>query len=954
MSSELSVEIGKHLRSVIRGEVRFRKIDRILYSTDASNFQIVPIGVVIPKTKEDVFNTVNIAAQYGVSILPRGGGTGLAGQSVGYGIVLDFSKYLNRIIDVDADKRTVRVEPGIYIDRLNRQISSTGLMFGPDPSTSNVATVGGLIANNGTGTHSILYGMAGDNIRSAEMVIRDGSLATLSPDGISGSSAASEIDAGLRELRNDNSELIDNMFPKHWRIASGYSLNYMTDEDFNPARLIASSEGTLGVATEVELDLVDVPRRKGLAILQFRKLLTAIEAVPGIVGRNPSAVELIDGMLVDLTREHRGYAHLLSFVEGRPAALLVVEFYGSTEDELEKRLKDFLGYCEDVNMQCKKNIALGEAEQKRVWSLRKAGLGLLMSKRSEYKPVPSIEDVSVPVGNLPEYVRDIVDTLNRFGLKGGFYGHASAGCLHIRPLINLKTRRGKELTRELEKATLELCMKYGGVMSGEHGDGMQRSYLNERLFGKDLYGVMRRLKYIFDTDNIFNPGKVVDSAPPADEDYRYSESLKPIELDTYLDWSRENGFLSASEMCNGQGVCRKLDDGIMCPSYMATRDEKDTTRARANTLRSILSGRVSKDSLDSSQVYEVFDLCISCKGCGNECPSSVDVAKMKTEYLAQYKYRNGFSLRDRIFGKIHSISKFTTHVPSLANYTAHLAPVRKLMNFIGVSPERTLPSYSNERFSKWYSHRNTADSSAETKEKVLYFHDTWTEFFYPEIGRAAVNILENLGYDVEVAFKRECCGRPMLSKGMVKEARELASRNIEILGDYVQRGIPVVGTEASCISALKDDYLSLVPSEMTEKLSAQSFMLDEFIIKTVYEKGRDLKFNVPEGKVLFHGHCHQRSLSGISKTLEFLGHCGFNIDESYATCCGMAGSFGYEQEHYDISRKIGEERLFPAVRELDDKDIVCIAGISCLEQIEHFTGRKPVHLATLIADCLEE
>lgn len=953
MSSELNMEIERQLQSLISGEVRFRKIDRILYSTDASNFQIVPIGIVVPKTKEDVINTVSTAREHGVSILPRGGGTGLAGQSVGYGIVLDFSKYMNSVIDVDADSRIATVEPGIYIDRVNKELASTNLMFGPDPSTSNVATVGGVVANNGTGTHSILYGMAGDNLNSAEMVIRDGSLARLSASGITGSSDAADIGNKLLKLRENGREIITRDFPKHWRVASGYSLNYMIGDQFNPAKLIASSEGTLGVATEMQLNLVDKPKSKGIAILQFDTLLGAIENVPGIVELNPSAVELIDGMLIDLTREHKGFSHLLSFVEGYPAALLIVEYYGEDETEVEKRLKDFLSYCEARGMKCRKSIALGAREQKRVWSLRKAGLGLLMSRRSDFKPVPTIEDVSVPVGTLPQYVEDIVNTLKGFDLRGGFYGHASAGCLHIRPLINLKTGKGKQLTRELEKSALDLCLKYGGVMSGEHGDGMQRSYLNRELFGNDLYEIMKSLKYIFDPDNIFNPGKVVNSVKPSDDDYRYSEKLEPVNLDTYLDWSRENGFLAASEMCNGQGVCRKLDEGIMCPSFMATRDEKDTTRARANTLRAILSGRVSKESIDSTEVYDVMDLCISCKACGNECPSSVDVAKMKTEYLAQYKYRNGFSLRDRMFGDIHRVSRITSRFPSLVNYTGALAPVRTLTGLIGISGERELPRYSKERFSKWYERQSFPAPDRSPMGKAVYFHDTWTEFFYPEIGQAAVKILGKLGYDVEIVMKRECCGRPLLSKGMVKEAKELAVKNVRILGSYTSRGIPVVGTEASCISALKDDYLSLVPTETARELSENSYMLDELLIKTVNEHGKVPDFDPPEGKVLFHGHCHQRSLTGTAGTLEFLRSHGFNIYDSYATCCGMAGSFGYESEHYDISRKIGEERLFPAVRRLGAEDTVCVAGISCLEQIGHFTEKIPVHIANLISDCIK-
>jgi len=950
MSSELNYEIERKLKNLIDGEVRFRKIDRILYSTDASNFQIIPIGVVIPRNHEDVVRTVETAREFGVSVLPRGGGTGLAGQSLGYGIIVDFSKYLNRVIEIDWEDKKAKVEPGIYLEQLNKHLQPHKLSFGPDPSTARVATVGGVIANNGTGAHSILYGMAGDHVISSDVVLNDGSLCSLSTEPDTKSGRAQQLNHQLNDLRERNAGLIRDKFPKHFRKASGYSLNYFLDENFNPAKLLASSEGTLGISTGFELNLVDTPTAKGLLIMQFDNLLRAIETVPSIIKMSPSAVELIDGMLIDLTRENRGYSHLLSFVKGNPEALLIVEYFGDEQDEVLKKLREMNSFAEQSGWQCEKDIVTDPEDQKKVWSLRKAGLGILMSRRSDFKPVPCIEDVSIPVENLPKYVEDIQNILKKFNLKGGFYGHASAGCLHIRPLLNLKTGQGISQMRELESSALELALKYGGVMSGEHGDGIQRSYLNEKLFGTELYKVMKDLKYLFDPDNIFNPGKVVDSISPEDN-FRYSEKLNPPSINTYLDWSRENGFLAATEMCNGQGVCRKLEEGIMCPSYIATRDEKDTTRARANTLRAILSGRVSKSSLNSEQVYDVFDLCIACKGCGNECPSSVDVAKMKTEYLAQYKYENGFSIRDRVFANIHEISKYASYMPGLFNYVSELAPVKAVMDYAGVSPERVLPHYSSERFTDWYKSRKKTDTGKGSKGRVVYFHDTWTQYYFPEIGKSAVNILESLGYNVEIIYKRECCGRPMLSKGMVLKAKELARKNIDILGEYVEEGLPVIGTEASCISAFRDDYLSLVPSDKAKNLAANSYMLDEFLVNGL--KQGEIDLTPPPGKVLLHGHCHQRSLAGIDKTVDFLRSYGFNIFESNATCCGMAGSFGYEKEHYEISKRIGEERLFPAVRELGADDIVCIAGISCLEQIEQFTNKKPVHLACLIDKCLD-
>lgn len=952
MYPEISSDIENRLRSELEGEVRFSKIDRILYSTDASNFQIIPLGVVIPRTTEDVVKTVKAARDFGVSVLPRGGGTGLAGQSLGYGIVVDFSKYLNEIESVDAEAKSVRVQPGIYLETLNNSLRQYNLCFGPDPSTARVATVGGVVGNNGTGSHSILYGMAGDHINSADVVLHDGSYTRLSETSEDISRYHSNnLDEKLYNLRNESSGIISSKFPRHWRIASGYSLNYLLEENFNPAKLLASSEGTLAIATGFELNLVDLPERKGLAILQFKTIPEAVETVPDIVKKDPSAVELIDGMLVELTREHKGYSHLLKFVRGNPGAMLIVEFYGGNERELDLRLDEFSVFVKQKGWNCSIDMASDPHDQSLVWQLRKSGLGLLMSRRSEFKPIPCIEDVSVPVENLPDYVEDILDILGKLGLKAGFYGHASAGCLHIRPLLNLKTPMGKKQMRELEHGALQLALKYGGVMSGEHGDGLQRSYLNETLFGPEIYSLMKQLKNIFDPDNIFNPGKVVNSSGYSDDEMRYSEKLIKPQLNTHLDWTGENGLLSASEMCNGQGICRKTNDGIMCPSYMATKDEKDTTRARANTLRAIASGRLSFDSLYSRDVYDVFDLCISCKACGNECPSSVDVAKMKSEYLAQYKYKKGFSLRDRLFGYIHDISRYASFSPSVSNYLSGTYLSSKAMEYIGIERTRSMPAYAEEPFSKWFRSRD-ADRRHPQGRSVVYFHDTWTEYFYPDIGKAAVELLEKLGFDVRIEYQRHCCGRPMISKGMLREARKKAKGNVDLFARYAREGIPIIGTEASCVSAFKDDYLSLYPSDDTSVVADHVQMIDEFLADSISLGNVQPEFSAPQGTVLYHGHCHQRSLSGISATTHLLRSCGFDIQESNSTCCGMAGSFGYEAEHYEVSGKIGEYNLFPAVRKISDDDMVCVSGVSCLEQIEHFTGRKPLHIAQLLNKCL--
>lgn len=951
----LHQDLEAAIKTKISGEVRFDLFSRVLYSTDASNYQIEPVGVVIPRTFEDVARTIEIAGRYGVPLLPRGGGTSLAGQAVGHALVIDFSKYLNQVLELNPETRTVRVQPGIYLEQLNRHIKAHNLMFGPDPATARVATVGGVVGNNATGTHSILYGMAGDNLQAAQVVLADGSLIELeSVDEASLSnkvrqeSTEGRLYKNLLELRNRYSETIRRDFPRHWRRASGYSLPCLLNNPFNPAQLLASSEGTLAVSTELTLSLVHRPSHTGLVLLQFDEIVSAMETVPIILEKNPSAIELIDKTLINLTKEHPGYSPMLSFVEGYPEAILAVEFYGETEKEVGQKTRDLPPHLGGRKISCSVSYALSSESQTNVWGVRRAGLGLLMSKRADHKPIPCIEDVSVPVDGLSSYVRDILDVINRLGTQAAFYGHASAGCLHVRPIVNLKSNQGKTLMQELTDEAFKLAIRYGGVMSGEHGDGLQRSYLNERLFGTTLYQAMRDLKSAFDPDGRLNPGKVVDSLPPS-ENLRYGESYKTTEITTYLDWSADNGFASAVEMCNGQGLCRKLDEGIMCPSYIATRDERDTTRARANALRSVISGQLPKEVLASYEMYRVYDLCLGCKGCKRECPSGVDVAKMKIEFLARYNADNGISIRDRMFGYIHELGRIASHLPYLANLAIGSQVSRRFLAQLGIHSNRSLPRFARKTFTEWFYKRQPV--SHETPlGKVIYFHDTWVSFYYPEVGQATVKLLEAAGFEVILVQNRLCCGRPMLSKGMVGQARSCAQRNVELLAPYSRRGIHIVGTEPSCMLTFRDEYLDLLPGNEDAKVLAEnSFILEELFIK-LHKTG---KLNIPwqafGPQVLFHGHCHQRAIVGNEPSLEILRLSGCSAKDSGAGCCGMAGSFGYESEHYEVSKAIGDDRLFPAVKEASPETEVAVSGVSCRQQIEHFTGRKPKHVAEVLA-----
>ncbi len=935
-----SGDVSKTLKSRTNSEVRFRKIDRIIYATDASNYRIEPLGVVIPRTAEDIAETVKIAGEFGVSIIPRGGGTGLAGQCLGSGIAVDMSKYMDGILDIDAENKTATVQPGVCLGRLNAAAAEKGLMFGPDPASAKVATVGGVIANNGTGAHSILYGMAGDNIVAAKSVSHTGDEVSFSPRGCSDAA----LSLALENFKNKNSALISQKFPKHWRRASGYSLNYFLDDVFNPAKLLAASEGTFGIATELTLKLVEKPAHKSLAILQFDSLFRAIETVPMILEHNPSAVELIDGMLISLTRKHGGFARLLSFVRGDPQAVLAVEFFGRVPDECRIKADGFIRFLNEKGVVCEKSLALEEEEQSRIWEVRTAGLGLLMSSRARVKPVPCIEDVSVPVASLADYTREISQVFDSLGLQAGFYAHASAGCLHIRPLIDLSSRKGAKIMEEISDFALGLALKYGGVMSGEHGDGLQRSYLNERLFGAELYGAMTELKNIFDPPHRFNPGKVVNPVYGVGENMRNANGERR-DFNPALNWRGSGGIAAEAESCNGQGLCRQIGQGAMCPSFMATRDEAHTTRARANLLRAAVYGEVGRDFLMSDEAEEVFGLCIGCKACKTECPSSVDVAKMKTEFLALRGKYLGFSLADRFFADIHSVSSAMSHAPLAANLIARALSFTNLFELAGIDRRRDFPAVSSQRFSRWFSSRG---GSAPGEKKAVYFHDTWAEFFNPQTGKGAVGILEALGYEVVIEKRRVCCGRPMISRGMIDKARLNAQINIGVLHPYASRGIPIIGTEPSCVSMFRDDYSDILPDD--EKLKTVSRMfstLDEFVLPRA--ESLIEKIDAPPGRVMAHTHCHQKAVGADSGLHLALRALGFESVDSGAGCCGMAGGFGYEKKHYDISHKIASDRLLPAIESLEPAR-VCVTGISCMEQIRHFSATKPVHFAELVAE----
>ena len=958
-----SVETGslvQELRGVIEGEVRFDPMTRALYSTDASIYQVEPIGVVLPRSEEDVIAVVETAASHGVPVLPRGGGTSLAGQAVGRAVVLDFSKYMRRVIEIDAEQGWVRTEPGIILDELNQHLAPHGVQFAPDPSTSNRGNVGGALGNNSCGAHSILWGKTVDNVAELQVVLSDGSRTKLGPltreqidSRVRSERLEGDIYRRLAKIGEADREEILARYPKIQRRVSGYNLDELIGDDgFDSARFVVGSEGTLVTITQAKLKVVPLPRFKGLAVLHFRDVNESMEATVAALELEPAAVELVDEMIVRQAQSNLAYSRMMDFVEGEPGALLLAEFHGDSEAEVESKLDGIEKRMAAGGLGYAVRRLTDPAQQARVWAVRKAGLGLMMNVTGDAKPLPFVEDTAVAPEHLPEYVRRFDEIVRDHGTTAGYYGHASVGCLHIRPLIDLK--RGEDIGRmeSISAAVSDLVLEFGGAMSGEHGDGLVRSGWNEKMFGPRIYEAFRSVKAAFDPQGIMNPGKIVDS-PPMTNNLRYTPDYRPLQLRTGLGYSSEGSFAGAVEMCNGQGACRKVTSGTMCPSYMVTRDEEHSTRGRANALRAALSGALPVDSLTSRRLYDVLDLCLECKGCKAECPSNVDMAKLKYEFLDRYHKANGYPLRNRIFGSIAALGRAGSFMAPLSNWLLESDGGRDLLDrYAGIDRRRQLPSFSSQTFEQWFRARGEASEHEGARGTVVLLPDTFTNYNHPDLGRAAVKVLERLGYSVVVP-NMVCCGRPMLSAGMIDKARANAAANVDAIHPYVQKGARVAGLEPSCILTFRDEYLDLLEDDDRVSSIADASMLIEEIVAEAMGDGAELSPVREPGRVLFHGHCHQKALVGTGTAMEVLRSIpGCDAEEIESGCCGMAGSFGMEKEHYDVSMRIGEQGLFGPIRAAGEGVTVVSEGVSCRQQIADGTGANAKHLVELLADAI--
>ena len=815
-------DIADELSRRVDGEVRFDPHSRLLYSTDASIYQMEPVGVVIPRNAADVQAVVEFGAREGIPVLPRSGGTSLAGQTVNHAIVLDFSKYLNNVLEVNAEEQWARVQPGIILDQLTRQVSSHGLQYAPDPTTANRACVGGGIGNNTCGAHSVIYGKTLDHIRELDVILSDGStahLGELTPaeleSRLSATGLEGEIYRGVLRIAREQKDEIDRTYAKIQRRVSGYNLDEFILGDghghpINLARMVVGSEGTLCVVTEAKVNLVPRPTMTSLSILHFRTIFDASEATTRVLTHDPSSIELIDKMVLDRGREALGSSRNLSFIEGDPGAMLVVEFYGETEDELTARMNALKA---DIGLAYACVNILDRAGQAAVWNVRKGGLGLLMSTRGDAKPIPFVEDPAVDPSVMGEFVRRFDEIVTEHGTTAGYYGHASVGCLHIRPLISLKNEEGINKMVSIGDAVSDLIKEFGGSMSGEHGDGIVRGVWTRKMFGDQIYNAFRELKQTWDPQGIMNPGKIIDT-PPMTENLRYGMTYQAADLPTSLDFSADFGYAGAVEMCNGMGACRKLD-GSMCPSFMATRDEEHSTRGRANLLRAALSGRMpdgAESSITDHRLHQALDLCLECKACKAECESGVDMAKLKYEFLDHYHKEHGVPLRSRLFANINALNRLGSRYAPLSNWLAGTGLGKSLAStFLGIAPQRQQPAFASQSLPQWFAQRGRNGHGAKYGTVALY-NDTFMNYNYPEIGIAAVEVLEAAGYSVELV-NGGCCGRPMISKGLLDQAKEQANANIDALYAYAERGIPIVGCEPSCLLTLRDEYPEFIADD---------------------------------------------------------------------------------------------------------------------------------------------
>lgn len=950
------------------------------YATDASVYQERPAAVAIPKTVDDLRLLITYAADNKLSLIPRAAGTSLAGQVVGNGIVADISKYFSRIIETDAVNKTVRVQPGVIRDDLNAYLRPYGLMFGPETSTASRAMIGGMIGNNSSGLHSIVWGDTRQNVVEIKALLSDGSeviFRDLSKQELEQKCALQTLEGNiyrsLIRLLGDASsrEAIEKGFPKRsvHRRNTGYALDALLemlehtgDAKFNLCKLIAGSEGTLCFITEATLQLRDLPpKHKCIVAVHTNTIKEALKANIIALRHRCQASELVDHIILEYTKTNIDQSKNRFFVQGEPKAILMVEFFSDAAGSLDQEAADFIRELTSSGLGYAYPVLYGDDTNK-AWDLRKAGLGLLRNEPGDTQPVNLIEDCAVDAMDLPAYIDEVEALLKKFSIRYSMYAHAGAGELHVEPMINLKTLAGKTLFRTVLQETAAIVKKYNGSLSGEHGDGRLRGEFIPYMMGEKNYALFREVKNIFDPQHIFNRGKIVDT-PPMNEFLRYRQDEDKQPVKTVFDFSRQESILHLAEKCSGSGDCRKthITGGTMCPSFMATRSERDTTRARANMLRHFYTNKAygKETGVTPEEVKNVLDLCLSCKGCKSECPSSVDVGKMKAEFMQEYYDKHGVPSRSKLIGGFSSQMALAAKFPKAYNLLFRTAASRRMINrMVGFHPDRTMPLLHDTTLLQWYKKRGKQNNGSGTSKGTVYlFCDEFTNYNDVDTGQKAILLLERLGYKVTIPDHIES-GRTYLSKGLVKKAKDIAIKNVAMLKDIVSENTPVIGIEPSAILTLRDEYPELVPIEMTadaKHIAANTLLFEEWFAREM-DKGniRQEQFVQKDAPVYIHGHCHQKALSSVQFIRQSLSVVeGFDIEEIPSGCCGMAGSFGYEAEHYEVSMQIGGLVLFPAIDKLDGNAIIAASGTSCRHQVKDGTGRTAMHTATILYDALK-
>jgi len=965
------------LAKELEGEFYLDDTIRTLYATDASAYREMPIAVAVPKTTEDIKKLISFAHAGHTSLIPRTAGTSLAGQVVGNGIVVDVSKYFTQIIELSKEEGWVRVQPGVVRDELNMYLKPHGLFFGPETSTANRAMVGGMVGNNSCGSNSVVYRSTREHLLEVKALLSDGSEAVFGSltidefhEKCEGNSLEAKIYTTTRSLLSnyDNQVEIRKEFPKKSveRRNTGYAVDVLLEsapftagcEDFNFCKLIAGSEGTLAFITEIKLNVVPLPPKEvGLLCVHFNSIDESLRANLIAVKYHPSASELIDHYILECTKDNIEQSKNRFFVQGDPGAILVVEFVRTNRAEITEIAAQVEAEMRAAGLGYHFPLLFGD-DSKKIWSLRKAGLGLLSNLPGDAKAVPVIEDTAVDVNDLPAYIRDFNEILKKYGLYSVHYAHAGSGEIHLRPIINLKTAEGNQLFRTIAEEIATLVKKYNGSLSGEHGDGRLRGEFIRQMVGEKNYQLLKQVKHTWDPANIFNPNKIVDT-PPMNTMLRYTPGQQTPAFKTVFRFNNQD-ILQHAEQCNGSGDCRKtqLSGGTMCPSFMATRNEKDTTRARANILREFLTHSSKVNRFDHKEIYEVMDLCLSCKGCKSECPSNVDMAKLKAEFLQNYYDANGVPFRSKLIANFNRSSTLGSIAPGIYNFVMTNPAISKTVKrFSGFAEKRSMPTLYTKTLKSWYKHHKASHNGHATSNKKVYlFCDEFTNFNDTEIGIKAILLLEQLGYQVVIPKHTES-GRAWLSKGLLRDAKKIANKNIALLSGLITAETPLVGIEPSAILTFRDEYIDLAEDaqlDAAKQLAKHVFLVDDFIAREI-DKGNITKqqFTQKTKLVKLHGHCQQKALTSMAGSVKMMSLPeNYRVETIPSGCCGMAGSFGYEQEHYDLSMKIGELVLFPTVREQPDDVIIAAPGTSCRHQVKDGTGKKALHPVEVLYDAL--